>query len=97
MEEQSVREHAQGHADAVVAGDLRRAAGDLTREAQASAQEVMSKLPRVIAGAEILKVDAAGDEYVAHIAYRGDDAETVVESRWVEREGRPRIVRLSVA
>jgi hypothetical protein len=94
VDEQTVREHAQAHGDATVAGDLKRAGGDLTPEAMAQAPGVMGEMPRSLTGAEIASLIAEGDEFVAVIRYIAAGGEAVVESRWAERDGRPKIVNL---
>lgn len=96
MDENVVRERAQAHADAVVAGDLRRAGSDLTKESGAQAPGVMAKLPRPVRAARVESVTAAGDDLVARIAYEGDDSTTMVDSRWSERDGKVSIVELSL-
>lgn len=94
MDEQTVREHAKAHGEATVAGDLRRAGGDLAPEAMAQAPGVMGEMPRSLTGSEIASLTADGDEFVAVIRYRGASGEATVESRWAERDGRPKIVNL---
>ena len=98
MDESTVRQHAEAHGRAMVEGDLMRAGGDLTAEAQARARDVMRGLPREIADAEVLTIEAAGGgEYVSRIRYAGEGRDVTVESRWAEREGRPMIVDLGLA
>lgn len=94
MDEQVVLEHARAHGEATVAGDLKRAGADLTPEAMAQAPGVMGAMPRSLNGSEIASVTPDGDEFVAVIRYSGDGGEATVESRWAEREGRPKIVDL---
>lgn len=96
MDESSVREHAQGHGDATVAGDLRRAGSDLSKEALNQAGEVMGKMPKELTAAEVTSVERDGDEMLAQIRYSGNQGEVVVESRWAERDGRPKIIDLKV-
>lgn len=96
MDENSVREHAEAHAQAVVQGDLGKAAGDLTTEVQQSAAAVMKQLPRPVTGASVEQVTAEGDEFVAHIRYSGEDASVTVASGWAEQSGRPMITRLDI-
>jgi hypothetical protein len=96
MDENTVREHAQAHGDAVVSGDLGRAASDLAGEAKGQAGDVMRKLPRPVTAAEVESVTSEGDETVALIRYSGEGTATLVESRWAEQEGEPKIVSLSV-
>jgi hypothetical protein len=96
MDEETVRQHAEAHGRATVAGDLRAAGSDLTREAVPAAGEVMKRMPGSLSGSAIDSVTAEGDEYVVLIRYSGEDSDAVVESRWAEREGRPKIVDLKV-
>ena len=96
MEESSVREHAEAHGQALVDGDLRKAGSDLTPEMQAVAGDVMAHFPRKVATAEVVSVETGGEEAVVRARYAGDDTEVTVESRWAERDGRPKIVDMKV-
>lgn len=96
MDETSVRESAQDHGDGVVAGDLQRAGAHLTRDAGAKAQDVMRQLPRQIESAQVVRIDAEGEEYVAVIRYSGEGRSVDVASRWAQRGDRAKIVDLRV-
>jgi hypothetical protein len=96
MDEKTVREAAQAHGDAVVRGDLKAAGGDLTREAVGAAQEVMGGLPQPVQHAECFEVAEQDGAFVAQIRYRGEDDERVVESRWEDRDGTPKIIDLRI-
>ena len=96
MDEALVRKHAQEHSGAIIEGDLRRAGADLTPEAQKQAPAVMKRLPRPVTSADIAAVAMSGGRAVARVRYGGEGAETVVESTWEERDGRPMIVELNV-
>ena len=96
MDESSVRDHAQAHANAVREGDLGRAASDLTDEAKQNAPTVMKALPRPITATSVESVSADGDAYVARILYQGDDSKATVASRWVDESGRPMIASLEI-
>lgn len=96
MEEETVRQHAESHGRATVAGDLKGAGSDLDRSAYGAAGEVMKKMPGQLSGSEITAMRAEGDEWVVSILYRGDDRSATVESRWAERDGVPKIVDLKV-
>ena len=95
MDEATVRERAEAHAQAMVAGDFRRAASDLTPEAQAGAAAVMKNMPNPVQGDLVQGVAPDDNAVVASILYSGTGAELLVESRWEERDGRPMIVNLS--
>lgn len=96
MDENEVREHAENHGKATVAGDFKTAGRYLTPDAVEQAPGVMKALPKDLGGCEVTEVDKDGDAYVAVIAYSGDGETTKVASTWEEREGRPRIVHLKV-
>lgn len=96
MDEEAVKAEAKAHANATVAGDLQTAGSSLTKEGAANAGAVMGVLPKELESAEIVEVAPAGDEWVAHIVYRGEGREVVVMSRWADRGGRPKIVDLEV-
>ncbi len=97
MDEDSVRTHAQGHADAVVGGDLKRAGSWLAPEAMGNVGAVMQVMPKTIDKGEVLGVTAEQDEAAVRIRYTGDNKEVTVDSRWAERDGRPMIVDLTLA
>jgi hypothetical protein len=96
MDESVVREAGQTHGDAVVRGDLRTAGSYLAKEAMGAAQEAMGQLPQPIQHAECFDVTETDGGFVAQIRYRGGTVEKVVESRWEERDGDPKIVDLHV-
>ena len=96
MDEDTVRRQAEAHGRATVEGDLRAAGSDLTQDALPAASEVMKKMPTSLSSSAIESVASEGDEYVVLIRYSGEDGDAVVESRWAERDGRPKIVDLKV-
>ncbi|MFN2388892.1 MAG: hypothetical protein ABR575_04720 [Actinomycetota bacterium] len=96
MDEAEVRQHAQSHGDAVVAGDLQSAGAVLTPEAVAQAGGVMRLLPRPATTAEVTAVEPTSEGWRATIRYAGDGGDVVVESLWEERDGAARIVDLRV-
>lgn len=96
MDEQAVRTHAEAHGNALIEGDLKRAGSDLTPEAQAQAPEVMSNFPKRVESAEVVSLDVQGEEAVVHARYSGEGKEVIVESRWGDRDGRPKILDMKV-
>ena len=96
MDENTVRHHAEAHGRATVEGDLRTAGSDLTKDAMPAAGDVMKKMPAALSSSAVEGVSPEGDEYVVLIRYSSEDGDAVVESRWAEREGRPKIVDLKV-
>jgi hypothetical protein len=96
MDHDTVRQHAEAHGRATVEGDLRTAGSDLTKDAMPAAGDVMKKMPASLSSSAIESVTPEGDDYVVLIRYSGEDGDAVVESRWAERDGRPKIVDLKV-
>jgi len=96
MDEASVRQHAEAHGQATVAGDLKKAGGDLDKSAYGAAGEVMKQMPADLTGSEVTSVSAQDEECVVSIRYTGAADSATVESRWAERDGVPKIVDLKV-
>lgn len=96
MEEATVRQQAEAHGRATVAGDLKSAGGDLDKGAYAAAGEVMKKMPAELSRSEVTEVREEGDEWVVSILYSGASDSATVQSRWAERDGTPKIVDLKV-
>ncbi len=94
MDLDTVKEHAQRHAEAMRDGDLRRAAEDLSESGKAGAPTVMSTMPRPIDSADVTAVSEDGDEVTAIIVYSGEGREVTVMSRWAEHGDRPMITDL---
>jgi hypothetical protein len=96
MDEATIREHAERHGNAVVAGDMRTAGADLTPEAQAQAPGVMKNFPADTNRASILRIKQEDDAFDVYISYEGSETDLIVVSRWEERDGRPMITDLSL-
>ncbi|MDQ4144153.1 MAG: hypothetical protein M3198_10505 [Actinomycetota bacterium] len=96
VDENTIRQHAEAHGQAVVAGDLRKASSDLNDEAKQQAPTVMKSLPRPTTSASVEDVTAEGDAFVARILYSGENSKATVASRWVEENGRPVIASLEI-
>lgn len=96
MDIDRIREHAQGHANAMLAGDLKRAAKDLSESGRAGAPAVMGEMPKSLESAEVTTVAEDGDEATAVIVYSGEGREVTVKSRWSEEGDRPTITELKL-
>ncbi len=96
MDESTVRESAETHAQATVERDYDVAGSYLTDEVKATVGEVMRAMPRSLASAEILDVEASEGAATCRIRYAGEEGTTTVASRWQEVGGRPMIVALDV-
>jgi hypothetical protein len=97
VDEATVRRHAEEHGDAVVAGDLRRAGSDLDGDALAQAGDVMKQLPRTMKASSVESIEVSGEAATVRTRYSGEEGEGVVESRWEDRDGRPKIVDMKMA
>jgi hypothetical protein len=95
IDEQAVRDHAQGHLDALIAGDVDRALQDLSKELRSQPGEMMAMLPLPLTSGEIESVDLAGSSYTAVLHLVGETDETRLQTRWKERDERPTIVEVS--
>lgn len=96
MDEAVVRSRAEAHGEAVVAGDMKRAGGDLLPAAVAQAPTVMSGMPKPLEEAEVVEARTEGKEILTICSYRGGGSELRVQSRWVEENGEPMIAELQV-
>jgi len=95
MDQQTVREHAQAHCDALVAGDVERAAGDLSNELRSNLGELITLLPLPLTEATVESVEVGGSGYVAVLRLVGEGGTTRLQTRWKDRDGRPTIVEAS--
>jgi hypothetical protein len=95
MDEQAVRDHAQSHIDALVAGDVDRALQDLSKELRSHPGELMAMLPLPLTSAEVESVEMAGSGYTSVLHLIGETDETRLETRWKERDEKPTIVEVS--
>lgn len=96
MDEQAVRDHAQGHLDALLAGDVDRAIEDLSQELQRNLGEIMAMLPLPLTAAEIESIEMGGSSYTAVLHLVGETTEARLETRWKDRDGRPTMIEASL-
>ena len=97
MDETTIRNHAQAHADAVVNGDMDAITEDFAEAMRPQIRDLARALPRPVTGAEVLQVDAGDPVSVALIRYAGESGEVTIRSEWQEEDGRPRIVQAEPA
>jgi hypothetical protein len=95
MDEQAVREHAQAHADALLAGDIGKAAEEMSRELRQNLGPIVAMLPMPMTEASIESIESTptGYKVVLHLVGEGDTLR--LETRWKDRDGRPTIVEAS--
>lgn len=95
MEEQDVRAHADAFCAALLAGDVGKAAEVLSKELHANLGPLVAMLPMPLTVAEVESAErtASGMRLVLHL--QGEIDETLLETRWKERDGQPVIVEIS--
>ena len=95
MDQELVREHAQAHCAALVAGDFDRAAVDLSNELRSNLGTLIALMPLPLTAATVESVEAGGSGFVAILRLVGENETTLLQTRWKERDGRPTIVEAS--
>jgi hypothetical protein len=92
MDEPIVREHVQALCDALQAGDVGRAAQQMSRELQASLGPLVAMLPLPLTEAKIESLEMSATAYVAVVTLVGEGRSIRLQTRWKERDGRPTMV-----
>jgi hypothetical protein len=95
LTEDEVREHAVAFGAALVAGDVERAIQDLSDELRRNVGEVLALLPLPAKEATVESVDHSGSGYNVVLRLAGETSEDQIQTRWKDRDGRPRIVEAS--
>lgn len=95
MDHELVREHAQAHCDALLAGEVDRAVEDFSPELRSNLGSVIAQLPLPLAEATVESVEPGGKGYVAILRLVGESQEVRLQTRWKERDGKPTIVEAS--
>jgi hypothetical protein len=95
MDEQAVREHAQAHADALLAGDIARASEEMSRELQHNLGPIVAMLPMPMSEASIESIESTPTGYKVVLHLVGEGGDLRLETRWKDRDGRPTMVEAS--
>jgi hypothetical protein len=95
MDEQAVRAHAQAHCDALLAGDIGRAAEEMSKELRANLGPIVAMLPMPMTQATVESVEQGPKSYLAVLRLVGESGTIRLQTRWKERDGRPTIVEAS--
>jgi len=93
--EDEVREHALAFGAALVAGEVDRAIQDLSDELRRNLGEVLALLPLPAREATVESIDHSGSGYNVVLRLVGETSEDQIQTRWKDRDGRPRIVEAS--
>jgi hypothetical protein len=95
LTEDEVREHALAFGDALVAGEVDRAIQDLSDELRRNLGEVLALLPLPAKEASVESIDHSGSGYNVVLRLVGQTTEDQIQTRWKDRDGKPRIVEAS--
>lgn len=95
MDESQVRAAAQAVCDALVAGDVDAAIGHLSEELQRNLGEVVALLPLPATEAIIESIERGASAFVVVVRLAGQTHEDLLQTRWKDRDGEPRIVEVS--
>ena len=95
MEERDVRAAVQAVADALVAGDVDGAVGYLSDELKRNLGEVVAMLPLPATDVSVESVERTASAFVVVIRLSGETHEDQLQTRWKDRDGKPRIVEVS--
>jgi hypothetical protein len=96
FDEASVRERAGALCDALAAGDVERAIGELSEELKRNLGEVLGLFPLPVVEAEIDSIEHGGSAaFVVVLRLLGETEEVRVQTRWKDRDGAPKVVEAS--
>jgi hypothetical protein len=95
MDEQAVRARAQAVCEALAAGDIERARGHFSPELQRNLGEVLALMPLPANEVAIESIEHAGSGYNVVIRLAGEVDEVLLQTRWKDRDGEPRMVEAS--
>jgi hypothetical protein len=95
MDEQAVRQPAQAYCDALLAGDIGKAAEQMSKELRSNLGPIVAMLPMPITEATVESVEMARTGYLAVVRLVGEGDPLRLETRWKDRDGRPTIVEAS--
>lgn len=95
MDEQAVRDHAQATCDALLTGDMGKAAEEMSKELRSNFGSVVGMLPLPLTEATVESVEMTAHGYRAVLHLVGEVDTIRLETRWKDRDGRPTIVEAS--
>jgi hypothetical protein len=96
MDAEAVRRNAEEHGRAVVEGDLKRAARTVDQPFLPAAGKVVEQLPSPLRSVDVETIEPADGYATVRIRYSGEIDSALVESRWEERDGEPKLVDAKV-
>lgn len=95
MDAQAVREHAEAHCNALLAGDVGLAAEEMSHELRSNLGQIVAMLPLPLTEATVESLEVTPSGYRAVLRLVGETDTIRLETRWKERDGRPTMVEAS--
>jgi hypothetical protein len=95
MDADAVRARATEFCDAIVAGDVDKAAESMSNELRQRMGEVVSLLPLPSTEATVESVEHSGAGYNVVLRLVGETDEVEIQTRWKDRDDKPTIVEAS--
>jgi hypothetical protein len=95
MDEQAVHEHAQATCDALLAGDIGKAAEQMSKELRSNLGSIVGMLPLPLTEATVESIEMTPHGYRATLHLVGETDTIRLETRWKDRDGVPTIVEAS--
>jgi hypothetical protein len=96
MEEQDVRERAEGLCAALVAGDIDQATQDFSKELRQNLGEVIALLPLPANDASVVSIERGGSGgFTVVVRIAGEIDEVLIQTRWKDRDGHTTVVEAS--
>jgi hypothetical protein len=95
MDEPAVRTRAQAMCDALAAGDIDQATGDFSPELRRNLGEVLALMPLPANEVVIESIAHGGSGYNVVLRMAGEVDEVLLQTRWKDRDGEPRMVEAS--
>lgn len=95
MDDETIRQAAEGFCAALVAGDVERATQDLSIELQRNLGEVVALLPLPATEAVVESVERSGPGFNVRLQLVSETDSVVILTRWKDRDDRATIVELS--
>ena len=92
MDDTTIRETIQTHADSVVRGDMDAIVADFSEKLRPHLQELGRALPQPVMSAEVLSVEVGDPETVAMIRYSGDSGDVTIRSHWRDLGGEHAVI-----
>ena len=95
MDEQAVREHAQAHLDALLAGDIGQAVQEMSSQLRSNLGPIVAMLPMPLTEGSIESIEMTKTGFLTVLHLVGPGGDIRLETRWKDRDGRPTIVEVS--